>query len=429
MPASVKVPGWFSPGPSPGQVGSAVILGHVDSYQGPGVFFQLRTLQPGNQITVNLADGVVATFKVTSVVMYQKTQFPDQQVYGSNGSSELPVGHLRRDVRLPDWPLPLEHRRLLIVRERHIDEGFGWRFSFRRGSVPPLRHPVPPSTARSLPASSWNPMKFSTRQDATASVGDHEVPPSAAATSFIRVGTASFCVSAFASSWATRARLGEPAKTVNSCPPSPVGAAGACARHRGAVCRRIAHAPAPVRARVDPGRLHLSHQRCGGRVCSGVTAGASGSRHGRGCRRHGGRGRQPRRRRRRCRCRGDWSGQRCRDDGGWDLLRCRCRCRGHGLVHRVVLPAPRCVNNMHGGRRGVSGCRSSFGPSAARGAHGHSPGGQRYRHHPDNSPATAPRAHRPRCRRRLGSTVPHDRHLRMLPIGAGSCGVQPCVEE
>jgi hypothetical protein len=89
VPTSVKVPGWFSPGPSPGQVGSAVILGHVDSYQGPGVFFQLRTLQPGDPITVNLADGVVATFQVKSVVMYQKTQFPDQQVYGSSGSSEL----------------------------------------------------------------------------------------------------------------------------------------------------------------------------------------------------------------------------------------------------------------------------------------------------------------------------------------------------
>jgi len=55
VPSSVQVPGWFSPGPSPGQVGSAVILGHVDSYQGPGVFFQLRRLQPGNQIQVNLA--------------------------------------------------------------------------------------------------------------------------------------------------------------------------------------------------------------------------------------------------------------------------------------------------------------------------------------------------------------------------------------
>lgn len=89
VPTSVQVPGWFSPGPSPGQTGSAVILGHVDSYKGPGVFFQLRTLQPGNQIQVNLADGVIATFKVTSVVEYQKTAFPDQKVYGSNGSSEL----------------------------------------------------------------------------------------------------------------------------------------------------------------------------------------------------------------------------------------------------------------------------------------------------------------------------------------------------
>jgi Sortase domain len=89
VPTSVQVPGWFSPGPSPGQVGSAVILGHVDSYQGEGVFFQLRTLQPGDQIQVNLADGVIATFKVTSVAMYQKTQFPDQQVYGSTGSSDL----------------------------------------------------------------------------------------------------------------------------------------------------------------------------------------------------------------------------------------------------------------------------------------------------------------------------------------------------
>jgi sortase (surface protein transpeptidase) len=89
VPTSVRVPGWFSPGPSPGQVGSAVILGHVDSYQGPGVFFQLRTLQPSDQIEVNLSDGVIATFKVTSVVEYQKTEFPDQNVYGSNGSSEL----------------------------------------------------------------------------------------------------------------------------------------------------------------------------------------------------------------------------------------------------------------------------------------------------------------------------------------------------
>jgi hypothetical protein len=64
-------------------------LGHVDSYQGPAVFFQLRSLQAGDPVEVTLADGVITHFVVTSVVMYPKTQFPDQQVYGSHGYSAL----------------------------------------------------------------------------------------------------------------------------------------------------------------------------------------------------------------------------------------------------------------------------------------------------------------------------------------------------
>ena len=82
-------PGWFRLGPAPGQVGSAVILGHVDSYLGPGVFFQLRTLAAGDQVDVDLADGVTAQFTVDSVAMYSKPQFPAQRVYGSHGSSAL----------------------------------------------------------------------------------------------------------------------------------------------------------------------------------------------------------------------------------------------------------------------------------------------------------------------------------------------------
>jgi hypothetical protein len=89
VPTDAQVPGWFRLGPSPGQVGSAVILGHVDSHAGPAVFYQLRALQPGNPVEVSLADGVVARFMVTSVVMYPKSQFPGQQVYGSHGSSAL----------------------------------------------------------------------------------------------------------------------------------------------------------------------------------------------------------------------------------------------------------------------------------------------------------------------------------------------------
>lgn len=89
VPVDFQEPGWYRLGPSPGQVGSAVILGHVDSYQGPAVFFNLRSLTAGDPVDVTLADGVVARFVVTSVAMYPKDQFPSQQVYGSHGYSQL----------------------------------------------------------------------------------------------------------------------------------------------------------------------------------------------------------------------------------------------------------------------------------------------------------------------------------------------------
>ncbi len=89
VPTNDVEPGWFRLGPTPGQIGSAVILGHVDSRQGPGVFFQLRTLQAGDQVQVSLTDGAVVNFAVTSVATYTKTQFPAQQVYTSHGISAL----------------------------------------------------------------------------------------------------------------------------------------------------------------------------------------------------------------------------------------------------------------------------------------------------------------------------------------------------
>ena len=89
VPTDIQQPGWFRLGPSPGQDGSAVILGHVDSYQGPATFFKLRTLVAGDPVYVTLADGVSAQFKVTSVAQYPKTGFPDQLVYAGHGSSSL----------------------------------------------------------------------------------------------------------------------------------------------------------------------------------------------------------------------------------------------------------------------------------------------------------------------------------------------------
>jgi hypothetical protein len=80
--AGVREAGWYDLGPAPGQLGPAVIAGHVDSYQGPGVFFRLGALRPGEEVDVTRADGTTAIFRVDAVDEYQKSSFPAQQVYG-----------------------------------------------------------------------------------------------------------------------------------------------------------------------------------------------------------------------------------------------------------------------------------------------------------------------------------------------------------
>ncbi len=89
VPTSTRVVDWYVDGPTPGRFGSAVILGHVDSYLGPGTFFYLKDLKAGDPITVVLADGTVTHFVVTRVMEYAKSTFPDRLVYGSHGFASL----------------------------------------------------------------------------------------------------------------------------------------------------------------------------------------------------------------------------------------------------------------------------------------------------------------------------------------------------
>ena len=80
--AGAQEAGWYDLGPAPGQLGPAVIAGHVDSDDGPGAFFRLGALRPGDRINVTRADGTVALFRVDAVDDYSKDSFPTQQVYG-----------------------------------------------------------------------------------------------------------------------------------------------------------------------------------------------------------------------------------------------------------------------------------------------------------------------------------------------------------
>lgn len=74
--------GWYDQGPTPGQYGPAVIVGHVDTTTGPAVFHQLRELRAGDQIEVTRSDGRVAVFEVDSVERFDKDRLPVDEVYG-----------------------------------------------------------------------------------------------------------------------------------------------------------------------------------------------------------------------------------------------------------------------------------------------------------------------------------------------------------
>jgi len=90
-PLSEDAPaGWYRHSPTPGELGPAVILGHVDSAEyGPGVFFELGALVPGDTIDVTRADGTTAVFSVDRVASHPKTQFPTDEVYGDTDHAAL----------------------------------------------------------------------------------------------------------------------------------------------------------------------------------------------------------------------------------------------------------------------------------------------------------------------------------------------------
>lgn len=81
---------WLTVSPTPGQLGPATIIGHVDSAAyGPGVFFRLGDLRQRDTISITRADGIVAVFEVERVVEYPKAQFPTRAVYGNTDNAAL----------------------------------------------------------------------------------------------------------------------------------------------------------------------------------------------------------------------------------------------------------------------------------------------------------------------------------------------------
>lgn len=90
VPKDYGVAGWYSDGPAPGDTGApAIIIGHVDSKAGPGIFYRLPQLRSGDAVLVRRADGTDVRFKVYRTADYPKDRFPAAQVYGVQPTPEL----------------------------------------------------------------------------------------------------------------------------------------------------------------------------------------------------------------------------------------------------------------------------------------------------------------------------------------------------
>ncbi|MGH8930719.1 MAG: class F sortase [Egibacteraceae bacterium] len=83
VPEDFSASGWYVDGPEPGEPGAAVIVGHVDSYDGPAVFYGLDKLTRGDEVLVEAADGTASAFVVDRVEQHAKAEFPTDEVYGN----------------------------------------------------------------------------------------------------------------------------------------------------------------------------------------------------------------------------------------------------------------------------------------------------------------------------------------------------------
>ena len=91
VPADASRAAWYVDGPAPGDLGPAVIVGHLDSREGPGVFQGLTGLDPGDRLTVRRADGTEVEFAVAEVRTYAKRDFPTARIYAGDGRASLRI--------------------------------------------------------------------------------------------------------------------------------------------------------------------------------------------------------------------------------------------------------------------------------------------------------------------------------------------------
>lgn len=107
VPGNVTDVGWYKYGPAPGEPGSAVLAAHVDlAGRGPGVFFDLKILEPGDVIYVDFDDGSTETYRAEARTLYDKDDLPTEAIFSREGPEVLTLitcgGGFNRSIRSYD---------------------------------------------------------------------------------------------------------------------------------------------------------------------------------------------------------------------------------------------------------------------------------------------------------------------------------------
>ena len=88
-PSNFNTVAWYKLGFKPGEKGNAVIAGHYDDYEGPSIFYNLKNLEPGDEIIVTDEKNNDAVFIVTKEEIYLTDTFPMQEVFGKTHKKRL----------------------------------------------------------------------------------------------------------------------------------------------------------------------------------------------------------------------------------------------------------------------------------------------------------------------------------------------------
>ena len=89
VPKNFGRAGYYTGRPTPGEIGPAIIVAHVDSKAGPAVFYRLRDLNPGDEVRVTRADRSEVVFLVDRVEQHPKNRFPTEAVYAPTPDATL----------------------------------------------------------------------------------------------------------------------------------------------------------------------------------------------------------------------------------------------------------------------------------------------------------------------------------------------------